>query len=158
MSTPTASSSNMEPKLRSLFTTRCINPFEKIRHSNVKNGLRCVTPWMCSLVPGMPKNSKICTSCRKDISKLKTNQMPDDSRFKKFDCYLENQSDRHFEEKGDDSPINKRNGKCEKYSNQRSKKFKAAKAKKKPLSSTDDSAEWVGRLRRKPNKKSKKPK
>lgn len=49
----------------------CFNPLKKSCHSHVRKGLRFVMPWMCSLIPEMTENSKVCDSCRKELSKMK---------------------------------------------------------------------------------------
>lgn len=54
----------------------CFNPLKKSDHSHVRKGLRFVMPWMCSLIPEMPEDAKVCDSCRKELSKLKNDSKP----------------------------------------------------------------------------------
>lgn len=49
----------------------CYNPLKKPHHSHVRKRLRTVTPWMCALIPDMPEDSKVCDSCRKNLSNMK---------------------------------------------------------------------------------------
>ena len=54
---------------------KCFNPFEKQNHKvGDKKKLRIVTEWMCEEFPQIPKESKICDSCRKQLTTLKAHK------------------------------------------------------------------------------------
>lgn len=54
---------------------QCFNPFSKSGHRiRIKNKLRTVTEWMRKNFNDLPKEAKVCDSCRKELSTLKNNQ------------------------------------------------------------------------------------
>jgi hypothetical protein len=48
---------------KTLDGVNCFNLFKKECHSHVRKGLRFALPWMCSLIPEMSENSKVCDAC-----------------------------------------------------------------------------------------------
>lgn len=50
----------------------CCNPFKKQKHNNVRSNLRNVLDWMTNFAP-IATDQRICDSCRKEISSLKSN-------------------------------------------------------------------------------------
>lgn len=59
------------------WSTFCCNPFKQESHW-VKNNLRNVTSWMITLDYGIKENMKICSTCRKKLSKARQCQLLSD--------------------------------------------------------------------------------
>lgn len=54
---------------------KCFNPFEKPNHKiKDKKKLRTLTNWMFDRFPQVPKESKICDSCRKQLGTFKAQE------------------------------------------------------------------------------------
>lgn len=82
----------------------CFNPFNKPNHSHARKGLRHVSSWMCDLIPGTPELSKVCDSCRKQLTKLK-NEKHREISTGTSNIHEESQSDTEIEEAPIDMPF-----------------------------------------------------
>lgn len=59
----------MEKEEKNLWSNSCLNPLGKKSHK--KNvSLRFISEILCSKFPTIPKHSKLCDSCRKELNKL----------------------------------------------------------------------------------------
>lgn len=132
--------------------SRCFNPFNKNNHHvRDKNKLRNVTSWMVDLYPELPKNVKICDTCRKELS-AKSREIPTTS-YEEHEAVCPDSEDPGFTVKSQvietlntslseigESPIDKRKLSSKKYANKKVKKIKSA-LKKNLFESTCDSSD-----------------
>lgn len=141
-------------------TLNCFNPFMKPKHSHVRKGLRSVMPWMCALIPEMPVNSKVCTSCRKTFADIKNySSAIDHPNTSTGSCDLPSKSDISDNSDSEvlnrneslnlfnaslvalgESPVNSKRAKYRKYSKQKLKKITSA-VKKNILNNASSSDE-----------------
>jgi len=54
----------------------CCNPFNKPGHHSMKKNLRPVLPWMTEVNPSVKAESKICDSCRKELTPITVMSKP----------------------------------------------------------------------------------
>ncbi|GBM15533.1 hypothetical protein AVEN_8918-1 [Araneus ventricosus] len=120
-------------------------------------------PWMCSLVPEMPENSKVCDSCRKELSKLRNDdksiatencisncksdlmncdRLDDDSY---IDASSFNESLKSLKDLGE-SPVDKKRCRYKRYSQEKAHKINSAVERKLLNDEEDSKDEMVNHL------------
>lgn len=130
----------------------CFNPLNKNNHHvRDKNKLRNVTSWMVDLFPKLPKNSKICDTCRKQIS-AQSREIPTTS-YQEQEAVCLDSEDPSFSVRSEvietlntslselgESPIDKRKISSKKYAKKKVQTIKSA-LKKNLFESIGDSSD-----------------
>lgn len=133
---------------------QCFNPLKKSDHRVRDNKkLRNVTDWMLEDFGGLPKEAKICDSCRKQLTALKNNQEANET------CADDCETDPNFSSKSEvietlnaslqelgESPINKKRVEYQPYALKKIKKINSSMKRKlftNIQESSDDEAELL---------------